>query len=397
MLKEKTVVQRRVLIGCFLCMFLVQGSLQTFSIFIPQISRETGWSVASVAFVTTPVCISAFFFNTLITKMLERISPKTMLIIGCAFLIIHLFLYSFCTSIYALWAVGILAGISIAWGTSAPCTIIITNWFEKNRSQYVAAAAAGSMFGSVLLNPIAALVIDRVGWRKAYVFESLVFGGLAMLVVVLLVRSSPAGETAAKRESAGANIPAVRKDRKYWLIAAGIFLIGLSTNTENYLPAFWQSRGLSNTTSSLISSCYALFAAVGAIFMSKINDSLGGKKYVLITSFLFVVPVLIMAYTGVVSVLPALIACCIPLSLGCKKASILTPPLIVNEAFGREKYAGAIGFFAAMLQLGIAASTPVIGFLLDYGYEAAFTAMAALNIFAMILIMLVPMEEKTNE
>ena len=45
----------------------------------------------------------------------------------------------------------------------------------------------------------------------------------------------------------------------------------------------------------------------------------------------------------------------------------------------------------------IAASTPVIGFLLDYGYEAAFTVMAALNIFAMILIMLVPMEEKTNE
>lgn len=396
MLKEKTGVQWRVLIGCFLCMFLVQGCLQTFSIFIPQISKDTGWSVASVAFISTPVCISAFFFNTLITKALKKISPKTMLIIGCFFLILHLSLYSVCRSIYMLWIVGILAGITIAWGTAAPCTIIITNWFEKNRSQYVAAVAAGSMFGSVVLNPVIAVVIDRVGWRKAYIFEALVFGGLAMLAVLLLVKSSPEGEKTVERESRSKTASSVRKDGKYWLIAAGIFLIGLSTNTENYLPAFWQSRGMSNTTSSLILSCYALFAAVGAIFMSKVNDSLGGKKYVLITSFLFAVPVLIMAYTGVVSVLPALIVCCIPLSLGCKKASILTPPLIVNEAFGRENYASSIGFFAAMLQLGIAASTPVIGFLLNYGYEAAFTAMAALNILGMVLIMFVPMEAKSK-
>lgn len=392
MFKNLSRVQLRILIGCFLCMFLVQGSLQTFAIFIPQISNDTGWSVGSVAFLSTSVCVSAFFFNALIPKALKKISPKTMLMLGCLSLAVHFALYSLCGSVYMMWAVGLLAGVAIAWGTAAPCTIIITNWFEKNRSQYVAAVVAGSMFGSVLLNPIAALAIDRFGWRSAYVLEGLVFGGLALLTVALLVRSSPEGEKTVAGKSAAASAGTLKKDARYWLIAAGIFLIGLSTNVENYLPAFWQSRGLSNAVSSVIMSCYALFAAAGAIFMSKVNDLLGGKKYVLITSVLFSVPVLIMAYTGVVSVLPLLIVCCVPLSLGCKKASALTPPLVVNEAFGRKNYASAIGFFAAMLQLGIAASNPVIAFLLDGGYKTAFTAMAGLNILAAILIMLVPAE-----
>ena len=43
----------RVLAGCILCMFMVQGTLQAFAVFLPQIVADTGWSLAMVAQVST--------------------------------------------------------------------------------------------------------------------------------------------------------------------------------------------------------------------------------------------------------------------------------------------------------------------------------------------------------
>ena len=390
MLKELNGKQMRVLIGCFLCMFLVQGCLQTFAIYMPQVALETGWKVSQVAIVSSTASLMAFFFNLLLAKALRRLSPKAILLIGCAFNTIHLVGYSLCSNVYMLWFCGALGGIAVGWGTTAPCTIIITNWFEKNRSQFVAAVVAGSMFGSVLLNPFAAKLIDCFGWRKAYVIQGLAMGGLAIAAVLLLVRSAPEGQKSTADAVTASERVKVKTDAKYILLALGIFLIGLSTNTENYLPAFWQSRGLSNSVSSYIMSFYALSAAVGSILMSKVNDRLGGRKYVMLTSIFFIVPLLLMAYTGAGSILILLIVMCIPISLGCKKAATLTPPLIVNEAYGRKQYSSVIGTFAAMLQLGIAASNFIIGPVLELGYPAAFTLMAALNLAGRFCILFLP-------
>ena len=396
MLKELKDGRGRVFIGCFLLMFIMQGCMQSFPIFMPQIVKDTGWKVSQVVICSTTGCTGAFLFNMLLPKALKRLTPKQVLLIGCLFLTVELVLSGLSRNVYIYWFAGALSGISIAWGTSSPCTIIITNWFEKNRSQFVAGIVAAAMFGSVVVNPIMAVVIDAIGWRKAYIYQGILGGALAALVVLFLIRSSPEGEKLQKTEEQVKSRAAVRKDAKFFLMAGGIFLIGLSTNAENYLPAFWQSRGLSSTTASLIMSCYAFFAAIGAMFMSRINDRLGGKKYVLLTCVVFVVPLLIMAYTGVVSLLPLLILCCVPLSLGAKKAVVMTPPLIVNEVYGRENYSSVIGFFAAMLQLGVAMSNLIIGPLTEVSYSKAFTAMIVLNILGAICIFFVPFRKENT-
>ena len=396
MLKELKNGRGKVFFGCFLLMFIMQGCLQSFPIFMPQIAKDTGWKVSQIVICSTTGCSSAFIFNMLLPKALRRLTPKQILLIGCLFLSAELIVSGLSKNVYVYWLAGILSGIPIAWGTSSPCTIIITNWFEKNRSQFVAGVVGAAMFGSVVVNPLMAVVIGAIGWRKAYICQSVIGGVLAVLVVLFLIQSSPEGEKLQKAEEQVKNRSSVKKDVKFFLMAAGIFLIGLSTNAENYLPAFWQSKGLSSTTASLIMSCYAFFAAIGAMFMSRINDRLGGKKYVLLTCVVFVVPLLIMSYTGVVSILPLLIVCCVPLSLGAKKAVVMTPPLIVNEAYGRENYSSAIGFFAAMLQLGVAASNLIIGPLTEVGYDRAFTVMVILNNLGAVCLFFVPFRKEPS-
>lgn len=389
----------RVLLGCILCMFTVQGAMQTFAVFLPQIVQGTGWSLSMVAQVSTFASGSGFITNLLLTRALKRLRVKTVLLIGAVCTALHMFIYTASQSVYMLWLAAFIGGIGIGWGTVAPCSIIITNWFVKHRSLCIAAATAGSMLGSVVLNPTAAMLIERFGWRGAYRILGIAVGLASVLSVLLLVREKPQelgqrpygighSEESSPAALHGVSAERARRSASYWLLLPGIFLIGFSTNIENYMPAFWQYRGLSSMNSSLVLSFYSLFAAVISLVMSRINDRLGGKRYVLATSLLFALSVLVMTYTGVTGAIFSLVICCIPFAAGAKKACTMTPPLVVAEAFGRKDYSNIIGPFAAVLQMGIALSNLAIGPLAEISYELAFTCMTGVNIAGMLCICL---------
>lgn len=170
-----------------------------------------------------------------------------------------------------------------------------------------------------------------------------------------------------------------------------------STNIENFMPAFWQSRGVSVAASSAIMTAYAAMAAVMSVIMGRVNDRLSGKAYVAATSLFFSGAILVMARTGVVSSMALLILCCLPFAAGGKKASALIPPLVVAEAFGRRDYPAIIGFFAGMLQLGVMASNFVIGPLLEYGYTPTLTAMTGINLAGLACIVIALIKKPYNE
>ena len=393
---EKKFAGWRVLAGCILCMFLMQGTIQAFAVFLPAIVADTGWKLSLVAQVSTFCSGSAFLANLSLTPALKKISARSALAIGAVFLALEDLIFCFSPNVYMIWFGAFLGGMALAWGTVAPCSIILTNWFNKNRSQYVAAAVAGSMLGSVALNPLCALLIHHLGWRRAYLITGPGAALCTLLIIFLLIRDDPAamgqrpyGEVeAAVPEQGGLSAGQARYSLSYGLLILGTFLLGFATNVENYMPAFWQCRGLSPVLSSLVLSAYAFVAALLSLVFSRVNDRLGGGSYVLLTSLCFVGSLLLMCYTGVCGSLPLLLLCCVPLAAGAKKAVTLTPPLVVAEAFGRRDYAGIIGPFAAVLQLGVASSNLVIGPLADRSYSLAFTAMTAVNLLGTLAVIL---------
>lgn len=402
----------RVLVGCLFTMFLVQGGLQTFAVYMPSIATETGWSLSQVAIVSTTATVGAFLSNLVIAPLIKKVGSKVVLLLGGAFLVGHWILYAVSPNAYVLWFAGFLGGAAIGFGTIAPCSIIMTNWFVKNRSSYISYIVAASMFGSALLNPIAGRLIENFGWRGAYKIQALTVGVLAVLVIIFLIIESPekkgqkaygSGEvsesTGKAQELGGVDVSTARSTSSFYLLIVGTLLIGCSTNIENYMPAFWQSTGISKVTSASIMGAYAFIAAVGAIIMGRVNDKMGGKIFVMATTTMFVGSTLIMVLTGVVSIVPLLIIVCIPFAIGSKKASGMIPPLVVAETFGRKHYATIIGTFTAMLQLGIAVSNPIIGKLLDVsgGYRLPFISMAVANIIGMVLIYIALVKKPFSE
>ena len=373
-------------IGCFLCMFVVQGGMQTFAIFLPRVGESTGWGVSRVSIASSTAAAGAFLANLAISRALKKLSPKAVLAIGIVAFAAQEIVFGSSTQPWMFWLGGVFGGIAMGWGTVATCSIIIDSFFDEDRSKFMAITVSGAMFGSVAFNPLATLLIGRFGWRRAYFLQGALVLFIGLAAVLLLIGRLPERKAGAAEnaEQGGLTAAEAKRTVSYWLLGLGIFFIGLSTNIENYMPAFWQSRGVSVAASSAVMTVYAAMAAGMSILMGRVNDRLSGKAYVAATSLLFSGAVLIMARTGIVSHMALLVLCCLPFAAGGKKASALIPPLVVAEAFGRRDYPAIIGFFAGMLQLGVMASNFVIGPILEHGYTPTLTAMAGVNLAGLV-------------
>lgn len=386
-------------IGCFLCMFAVQGGMQTFAIYLPRVAESTGWGVSRVSIASSTAAAGAVLANLAISGVLKKLDAKKVLATGIAAFAMQELAFGSSTQPWMFWLGGLFGGIAMGWGTVAPCSIIIDRFFDGDRSKFMAVTVSGAMFGSVAFNPLATVLIREFGWRRAYFVQGALVLVIGLLAALVLIGKLPEGKNAAVSETAQGGLTAAeaRSSLSYRLLALGIFLIGLSTNIENFLPAFWQSRGVSVAASSAVMTVYAAMAAGMSILMGRVNDRLSGKAYVTATSVLFGGALLVMAWTKAVSSMVVLVVCCLPLASGGKKASALIPPLVVAETFGRRDYPALIGFFAAMLQLGVMASNFVISPLLDGGYALTLTAMTGIDLAGLCCIVIALVKKPYKE
>lgn len=385
-------------------MFFVQGGLQTFAVFLPSIMRDTGWALGDIALMSTVATVAAFTANMLIGPMLKKMNAKVILLIGTIICAGHFVGYSYSTSLMGLYVSAGFGGLAIGFGTVAPVSVIMTNWFIAKRATYMSIVIAGSMFGGAVIMPMAGQIIQYMDWRVAYRVIAALIGVIVVLTIIFVLSDDPkkkgkkalgedeAAAAAVKAGGASSDVPGVtasqaRSSASFWLLLVGVLFIGCSTNIENFLPAFWQSRGASVGTSSSIMGLYALITGVCTIFLGRITDKLGGKTYALLTSGLFILGTIGIFFVGAAA-MPIMIMVLIPFAAGAKKTSTLTPPLVVAESFGRKQYGAIIGNYTAMLQLGIAMSNPIIGALYKSSgdYQLPFFTMAALNGVALVLV-----------
>ena len=392
----------RVVVGCFIVMFLTLGVLQTFAVFMPSIIEETGYSAKSIALVSTFATVSAFFANMFVGKFMKKIGIKWTIFIGVIASSVHYLVFGLSTSIYQLYFGAAVGGICTAFSTLAPCTILITNWFIKKRATVISIVIAGSMFGGSVLMPICGYLIQATDWRTTYLILTVIVTIIPTLAILLITESpsdkgeKPYGydkltselrEDSASHDAKGVTAEVALKSPSLWILLIGILLIGVSTNTENFLPMFWQKNGMSVATASNYMGIYAFFAAIAAIILGSVSDNLGAKVYIFLTSCLFIIGLTIITVSGTRNIITVFIGL-ILFAFGAKKTANLIPPLTLEESFGEKDYKSLAGYGAGALQLGIAISNPVIGAMYDDmgSYNIAFLVMVGIGIIALAFI-----------
>ena len=160
------------------------------SVYDESLLNEFGWTRGELKFRD----LVTFWLVALIAPFagvfIDKLGPRRMLAFGCVMISIGYFLYSRLDSLGMLYAIHVILALGLLGASTMTCVILISSWFYRQRGLAIGIALVGTSLGSILLSPVNALLIERVGWRQAFQIEAAIPIAL-MVFVLLVVRNSP--------------------------------------------------------------------------------------------------------------------------------------------------------------------------------------------------------------
>ncbi|MES2751372.1 MAG: MFS transporter [Pseudomonadota bacterium] len=173
-----------VLALCFALSVLGRGLGESFTVFLLPISQNFGWDRAQVISIYSFAALAGGLAAPLIGRLFDRSGPRAVYALGLVLLG-----GAFVTAAYAqkLWqfqvSLGLCVGLGIACIGNVPNSILLGRWFSRRLPTAMAVVYSATGAGVLILLPVSQVLIDRVGWRGAY----LIFGGTALCLLLPLL------------------------------------------------------------------------------------------------------------------------------------------------------------------------------------------------------------------
>jgi MFS family permease len=152
----------------FVTMGVVVNSRTAFSLFFPSILDEFGWSRGLTAATFTTGLLTSNLFTPFLGVLMDRLGPRIVFPFGLGLMSIGLML---ATATREPWHLHLTLGVLVA-GASVFVSymghsLLLPNWFVRQRGLALGVAFSGVGVGSFLLMPLIQAFLGRVGWRGA--------------------------------------------------------------------------------------------------------------------------------------------------------------------------------------------------------------------------------------
>ncbi len=260
-------------------------------VLIDPLRAEFGWSVSTIS---AAVAVNMALYGLtapFAAALMERFGIRRVVV--CALLLTALGsgLTVFMT---ASWQLVLLWGFAVGLGTGSMALSLVATvtgrWFVARRGLVSGILTAGGATGQLVFLPLVAAVAETSGgWRAASLGTTAAALAVVPLVAWLLrdrprdVGAVPYGGTAADDVDpvrTGAARAAVRglvegaRHRPFWLLAAGFFICGLSTNglvQPHFIPAA-HDHGMPVTTAATLLAVVGVFDIAGTVFSGWLTD-----------------------------------------------------------------------------------------------------------------------------
>src|SRR5262249_15338865 len=263
---------------------LALGAFYAWSVFVPPLEREFGWTRAQSSWVYT-IAIICFALTFVIAGRLQDVKgPRLCAFLGGALVSAGFILASFTSSLTTLYIFyGVTVGVGNGFGYAAP-TPVGSKWFPDRRGLVVGLMVAGYGAGQALFGTLASSwLVPSVGWRATFQILGAIFFVMTMVGAALL-KNPPAGYrppnwTPPVRGAAGHADFRTREmlatPAFYWLWIA--FCLGTTAGQMaiSQLVPFARSAGLGATIATLSLVVSSSGSVGGRIVSGWISDALG--------------------------------------------------------------------------------------------------------------------------
>jgi MFS family permease len=367
--------------------------INAFSLFLGDWSRQLHASVSTLQLGIAAVGVGSALFGPIAGVLADRIPSRWL--IGAGLLGIGLFCLgvSVMTELwqYLLLYAAVLP-VSILLTTSVLANALLSRWFVQRLGLAVSIAAIGQSMAGVVMPPIIAGAVERIGWRAIWTIGGgiVLLGVLPLVLAVLREHPRPQDErpegARAPADAAADAAMAAESERLRWrdvvsrpnfwlLIVTYIPMLALYGGCGQNIGPIAASRGLTPQTAGMLLSLLSLSQMVATLVAGVLADRVGSRLTLTALGLATATGGLFFAFGGGV----------LPLSLGVLLAGCggaFWPA--IAAAIAREFGAGAVGrvfglatFFMPLCVLApfaVAFSRESLG-----SYTPTLTAFAALG------------------
>jgi predicted MFS family arabinose efflux permease len=193
-------------------------------LFIEPWTEEFGWSRTLLSSGMSITAITTFLFSPLFGVLIDRIGTRRMALPGLVLLSATMASLSLLDGsvwmwflIWTVYAAAALATKSTVW------TAGVASAFDAGRGLALGLTLSGSAVAQAITPPLAHYLIEAFGWRLAFVWLGLGWGGLAVLICVFLLYDGYDASRQARAANPGDN-PAAGESKSLLHDAPGLSL-----------------------------------------------------------------------------------------------------------------------------------------------------------------------------
>lgn len=376
--------------AAFAVTFVGFGSVYTFSAFVESLQRDFAASRGSVSIVFSLAGCLYFSFGIVSGPLADRFGSRRLAVLGMILTGAGLALASTATNlleVYMAYGLGVGLGVGCSY---VPALGAVQRWFVRRRGIASAFAVSGIGIGTLVLPPLASLLIETFGWRVAY----LALGGIAVVVgggMALLIENDPRdrglgpdGDPIQPETVLGpsdALVSEALRSRQFvaFYVASLISSFGLFIPFVHLVPHALD-QGIPQASAVLLLGMIGVGSTVARLFLGGFADWMGRQRSLVIMFVGMAGALLIWAFSSRYWALAAF-----ALSYGAFCGGYVALfPAVVADYFGGRNVSSIIGILYTSVALGTLIGPTAAGFAFDLSqsYMVPILVGAAANLVA---------------
>jgi MFS family permease len=377
-----------VVAGTFAVTFVGFGCAYSFSAFLLPLQHDFAASRGSIALVFSIAGFFYFALGVITGPLADRFGSRPLAVIGMILAGAGLMVASVAQTllqVYLAYGLGVGLGIGCSY---VPAVAAVQRWFLRRRGFASGLAVSGIGVGTLVVPPLAKLLIDAFDWRETYLILGIVAiivgAGLAMLIEDdpsrrgLGVDGDPPAAAATASAAAAGAIRSVVTSRRFIGLYAACFIcsFGLFVPFVHLVP-YALDHGVASSAAVLMVGAIGVGSTAGRFMLGGMADRLGRPLSFLLMFVGMGLSFVIWLFS--VSLWPlAAFALVFGVFYG---GFVALAPAVIIDYFGGRQASSLIGIVYTSVAFGTLIGPSAAGFVFDVSHSYTLPILLSIGVY----------------
>jgi sugar phosphate permease len=338
----------------------------TFGVFIAPLSREFSWTRGEISGAFSLAMLMLGLCSPAVGRLVDRIGARRVILPATLLFGMSLMGLSLVRALWQFYFVYLLMGL-VGGGTApVPYSTVVSRWFDRRRGLALGLMMVGTGLGMFFMPSFAHALIERWGWRRAYI----VLGAMVVLMTIPIVGAllkdspqamglspdgappRPMSPEQEERRNEGVDLAHTLRMPTFWTLVATFFLVSATVHgCLTHLAPMLTDRGVSPQGAARATSLLGGAVLIGRVVTGYLLDRFFAPR-VAVGFFTGATVGVLLLWGGATHDLAFVSAFLVGLGMG---AEVDIIAYLVSRYFGLRAFGSIYGYaFAAYIFGGLA-------------------------------------------